>query len=387
MAKRRLTKQQKWRIQKVQDDRSKRSVSQQQATQQLLTSGKLGSDERGLVISHYGQQLDILPLQRHPTHHQSTDLSHLPKPGRPATNNTQENQSNDSNQNKDYQKSEVHRCYVRANIGALVTGDRVVWRAGADRAGVIVAREERHSLLSRPDKFGQLKPVASNIDQILIVIAPEPEPFANLINRYLVAAEAVGIAPCIILNKKDLITSSNRRHFKAMRELYEELGYRWIEVSAQSKPKLQPLLDRLDQRTSIFVGQSGVGKSSLINALLPQENLKVGSLSDQKRKGTHTTSAARLYAIPTGGGLIDSPGIREFGLWHMDEPTLAQGFVDFRPYLGHCRFRDCQHRKEPGCAILAAVEEGNIRKERLDSYCHIRDSLADQQVFEDDRDS
>jgi ribosome biogenesis GTPase len=347
MTKRRLTKQQKWRIEKVQQERTKRSVRSQLQTRQSLLSGDLGNDEPGLVIAHYGQQLDVQPLHR-------------------------ENAA----------QSAIHRCYVRANIGALVTGDKVVWRAGADNTGVIVARESRYSVLKRPDKFGQLKPVAANIDQILIIIAPEPQPFANLINRYLVAAEAVNIKPSLILNKKDLINDANKQETEFLRDMYQQLGYCWIEVSSELKCGLLPLAELLAKRTSILVGQSGVGKSSLVNVLLPGENLKVGALSTLGRKGIHTTTAAKLYNIPTGGALIDSPGIREFGLWHIDEQSLAEGFIEFRPFLGQCRFRDCQHRSEPDCALISAVKQGKIRKERMASFIHIRDSLNDQQIFD-----
>jgi len=346
MAKRRLTKQQQWRIQKVQDERSKRTSRNSDLSQQAITSGELGGDEPGLVISHFGQQMDVQPLQRNAT-----------------------------------ENCKIHRCYARANIGALVTGDQIVWRAGTDQSGVIVARKDRHSLLTRPDKFGQLKPVAANIDQILIVIAPEPAPFGNLIDRYLVAAETVAIKPCIILNKSDLLNSANQAHIQSLRNIYLKLNYPWLEISSTSMLGLQPLQALLEQRTSIFAGQSGVGKSSIVGSLLPGVKTQVGSLSASARKGTHTTSAARLYSLANGGAIIDSPGIREFGLWHIDEATLTEGFIEFRPYLGQCRFRDCQHKKEPGCAILAAVNEGDIAKQRFESFLHIRASLSDQQVF------
>jgi ribosome biogenesis GTPase len=127
----------------------------------------------------------------------------------------------------------------------------------------------------------------------------------------------------------------------------------------------------------VFVGQSGVGKSSLINVLLPGVDLKVGELSEQTRKGKHTTTTARLFHFPKGGDLIDSPGIREFALWHLEPERLLDGFVEFRPYLGHCRFRDCKHEHEPGCAILEAIESGKISASRMESYQRILQSLQE----------
>ncbi|WP_020407571.1 small ribosomal subunit biogenesis GTPase RsgA [Hahella ganghwensis] len=344
MGKRRLTKQQKWRIKKIQDERARRAERKESEAVEQLDAGDLSAEQKGLVIAHYGQQLDVEALDG--------DL-----------------------------KGQLHRCYVRANIDSLVTGDIVTWRAGSDNSGIIVARGDRHTALKRPDKFGQLKPIAANIDQILIVIAPEPEAHANLIDRYLVAAEAVEIPPKIIMNKKDLINDENQARITHLQSLYTKLGYDWIEVSSKSREGLAPLVKLLSNRTSIFVGQSGVGKSSLIQMLLPEENIRVGELSEGVRKGTHTTTTAKLFHMPTGGDLVDSPGIREFGLWHMDELTLAQGFVEFRPFLGACKFRDCKHQGEPGCALQSALEQGEIESSRMESFQRIRDSLDDQTII------
>ncbi len=273
------------------------------------------------------------------------------------------------------------RCHLRANLEGLVTGDRVVWRAAEDAEGnvsegVVVARSERQNVLERPDARGQLKPVAANIDQILIVFAAEPAPHPNLIDRYLVAAEATGIAPVLVLNKIDLLPDSGGE-LRALLARYEALGYPVVTSTTAGEAGLDALLDRLSGRTSVFVGQSGVGKSSLIDRLLPDESLRIGALSKDSRKGTHTTTTARLYRLPTADDaeLIDSPGIREFGLVHLDERQVAEGFIEFRDFLGRCRFRDCSHRHEPGCALLEAVERGDIHPQRFASYRHIVDSL------------
>ncbi|MFG6139136.1 MULTISPECIES: small ribosomal subunit biogenesis GTPase RsgA [unclassified Halomonas] len=343
MSKRKLTRQQRWRIEKIQAERAKRAEKRGQQDADKLDAGEYGAEQPGRVIAHFGRTLDVRPEGD----------------GDPV------------------------RCHLRANLEGLVTGDRVIWRAGEDGSGVVVARGERASVLERPDPRGQLKPVAANIDQILIVFAVEPEPHANLIDRYLVAAEATGIAPVLVLNKADLLPE-NGGELGALLERYAALGYPVVTTTTARDGGLDALHRRLAGRTSVFVGQSGVGKSSLIDRLLPDEELRIGALSEDSRKGRHTTTTARLYRFAPGerdadgaGELIDSPGIREFGLIHLDEAQVAEGFIEFREHLGRCRFRDCRHRKEPGCALLAAVESGEIHADRFASYRRIVDSLEE----------
>ena len=337
MSKRKLTRRQSWRIEKIQDERKARARKKEQQIEKELESSELGPEQTGLIIAHYGSQLDIEPVG---------------KPG------------------------ELWRCHMRANLPALVTGDQVIWRPGKDRSGVVVALEERESLLSRPDMHGRLKPVAANIDYIVLVIAPVPVPHANLIDRYLVAAETVGIEPVILLNKTDLLTDSKEHQaLQTMLESYRNIGYKVLRASTRSEDGLVALKTLLNEHTSVFVGQSGVGKSSLVNVLLPGVDIKVGALSEATGKGTHTTTAAKLFHFPAGGTLIDSPGIREFGLWHMEPYQVLEGFKEFRPFLGYCKFRDCNHEKEPGCALREALEKGEISQTRMNSYRHILNSL------------
>lgn len=336
MAKRKLNRRQNWRIQKIQDERTERANKRADQIDQQINEGELGPEQTGLVIAHYGQQVDI--------------------------------------EKKEGTERSIHRCHLRANLGTLVTGDQVIWREG-NPTGVVVASSPRQSELSRPDQHGNLRPIAANIDYIVIVVALEPEPHANLINRYLVAAEAVNIEPLILLNKVDLLDQAGRDRMQQLLAIYPKIGYKVLEASTINQDGLSEFKAILKDRTSVFVGQSGVGKSSLINALLPGVDIKVGALSQARAKGTHTTTTAKLFHFPEGGDLIDSPGIREFGLWHMSREQVADGFIEFRPHLNHCKFRDCKHEGEPGCRLQAAIDDGTISAERISSYISIAKSL------------
>ena len=340
MSKRKLNRRQSWRVDKIQAERIERAGKKDHSIDAKLSSGELGPEEEGLIVSHFGSQVDVEVLEGE-------------------------------------SKGTICRCHIRANLGALVTGDRVIWRKG-EPYGVIVATLPRHTLLSRPNNRGELKPVAANIDYIVITIAPEPTPFANLIDRYLVAAEAIGIEPVILLNKTDLLSDLERRaELDQMLESYQRIGYQVLHASTRSEDGLSELKAQLDLRTSVFVGQSGVGKSSLINVLLPGVDIRVGALSEARQKGVHTTTTARIYHFPDGGDLIDSPGIREFGLWHIEPQQLLEGFIEFRPFLGYCRFRDCSHQHEPNCALLQALDEGKIEPRRMASYRLIQRTLEE----------
>ena len=183
------------------------------------------------------------------------------------------------------------------------------------------------------------------------------------------------------MNKCDLIDESNKEELENLLSTYVDLGYRVIRTSTKDAEGMSQLYDFLQDRISVFVGQSGVGKSSLIGTLLPDIEISVGELSQKRKKGTHTTTTARLFHMPSGGDLIDSPGIREFGLWHISEDELLEGFTEFRPHLGYCKFRDCSHEQEPGCAIREALEKGEITPHRFESYLRIRQSIRDNDAF------
>lgn len=262
---------------------------------------------------------------------------------------------------------EIVRCHIRANVAGIATGDQVSC-CQTGNATVITAVHDRRSEIVRPDKRGSLRTIAANVDVVGVVVAPVPELHANLLDRYLVAAQACGVRPIIICNKTDLFATTDENPAAEQLALYRELGYELHFVSARGGTGIASLAESLRNITTIFTGQSGVGKSSLINALCPASMHTVGKLSDAKAKGIHTTTAARLCHLPQGGIVIDSPGIREFGLWHLNRRQVDAGFIEFRPLLGHCKFRDCSHRHEPGCAILEAVAQGRITEQRLESY-------------------
>ncbi|TLX55266.1 ribosome biogenesis GTPase RsgA [Stutzerimonas nosocomialis] len=340
MAKRHLSRRQSWRIEKIQEERAARAARRESKALEELEGGDLGPEQTGLVIAHFGVQVEVEA--------QDGELA-----------------------------GSVFRCHLRANLPALVTGDRVVWRAGNQGIGVIVAQLPRDTELCRPDSRGQLKPVAANVDLIVIVFAPLPEPHANLIDRYLIAAEHAGIQPLLLLNKADLVDAQNQAPLEALLGVYRTLGYPLLEVSARQGLGMDQLRERLNGQVSVFVGQSGVGKSSLVNTLLPGVDTRVGPLSELTGKGTHTTTTARLFHFPGGGELIDSPGIREFGLGHVSRDDVEAGFIEFRELLGHCRFRDCKHDREPGCALLKALEDGRIQPQRMASYRHILSTLPE----------
>ncbi|MCL9783841.1 small ribosomal subunit biogenesis GTPase RsgA [Vibrio sp. S4M6] len=285
---------------------------------------------------------------------------------------------------EDIESGEIHRCNLRRGIETLVSGDKVIWRPGVEQmagiSGVVEAVEPRTSVLTRPDYYDGLKPVAANIDQMIIVASVLPELSLNIIDRYLVAAETLSISPLIVLNKIDLLDQEQLDFFQDYLSIYQHIGYQVLFVSKETGEGIERLESHLTNKVNIFVGQSGVGKSSLVNALMPGLNIEEGEVSENSGLGQHTTTAARLYHIPTGGDLIDSPGVREFGLWHLSPEEVTKAFIEFQPYIGGCKFRDCKHSDDPGCQIRQAVEEDKISETRYDNYHRIIESMSENKA-------
>lgn len=274
----------------------------------------------------------------------------------------------------------VHRCNLRRAVKSLVTGDKVVWRAGNEAhhgiSGVIEAVHPRTTVLTRPDYYDGIKPIAANIDHIIIVSSIAPEFSRNIIDRYLVACEDIGIKPIIVLNKSDLLDEGSRKYVDHELQNYRDIGYE-VLYSSMHGDGLNDLKSVMKDKINIFVGQSGVGKTSLVNILLPEVHGETREISENSGLGKHTTTTARLYHFEDGGDLIDSPGIREFSLWHLHQDRIAWCFNEFRDFLGNCRFRDCKHKQDPGCALVEAVENGHISQARYKSFLRILETMDD----------
>ncbi|HAT8967428.1 TPA: small ribosomal subunit biogenesis GTPase RsgA [Legionella pneumophila subsp. pneumophila] len=258
------------------------------------------------------------------------------------------------------------RCSIRPNLDTLVAGDRVIWQIEGEKQGVVVSIYPRGSLLARPGQKGLKKPVAANITQLVVVIAPKPEISWPLLDSYLIMAEILQLHVVIVLNKIDLPCQTLQQRLMTD---YQLLNYPVIMASNQIPDTIVPLKQALNNQISVFVGQSGVGKSSLISSLLPhEENIAIDKISMVSELGKHTTRNSRYYHLPSGGALIDSPGVREFSLWDIDCSMIAQGYKEFKPYLSQCKFRNCTHIDTPQCAIIDALNKGKISTQRYENF-------------------
>lgn len=299
--------------------------TEKRAKQQTYVHEKLdGTERHGLILSHFGATVDLEDVDGH-----------------------------------------LYHAHLRRNAEPCITGDKVLWRLEKDNTAVVVSVLPRQSLLARPEKMNKMKLIAANVDVMVIVMAPYPLFSESLIDRYIVAAELLHLKPILLLNKVDLLSREalvETEHYLAM---YEPMGYPILYSSVCTEDGLQALSDALVGKTSVLVGVSGVGKSSIIAALTGLQDIKIG---DAGHTSKHTTTSTRLYHLPEGGDLIDSPGVREFALWHLAPEELLKGFVELHPFIGECKFRNCQHKNEPGCALLQAVAENKVNPHRWESY-------------------
>jgi ribosome biogenesis GTPase len=268
----------------------------------------------------------------------------------------------------------------RPDTRKLATGDVVhLERDGRDLTWAIAGIEPRSTQLVRRAPGGGVgeRTVAANIDQVLVVFAAaKPEPHLRMVDRFLVIAEANDLSARIVINKIDLV--SEEQAHETFRD-YVTAGYPLHFTSAKQAIGLDALRDALAGTTTALSGPSGVGKSSLLNAIYPGLNLRVGEISESVNKGRHTTVGALAHPLPGGGFVVDTPGLREIGVWGLSPDILANCFPEFREPMTGCRFGDCAHLAEPGCAVRDAVEAGTISRARYESYAKLHEELAESE--------
>jgi ribosome biogenesis GTPase len=263
-------------------------------------------------------------------------------------------------------------CQTRRRLDTVAVGDKVLWSTSAPGQGRIEEILPRCSLLARPSGNGKVRPVAANIDTVFIVFAVEPACDFLLIDQYLAVCENKNIDAALVFNKIDLIQSESIE-----KELltYQNLGYSQYRVSVKTACGLDELKLALKDKVSILAGQSGVGKSSITNAIIPDKTLKTNTISATTKHGRHTTTAATLYHINEGGDLIDSPGVAIFGLADLTGQQLAFGYREFQPLLNNCQFNDCRHLNDKGCVVRLSAEQGGISMTRYQRFLKLREKM------------
>jgi len=269
-------------------------------------------------------------------------------------------------------ENKILLCQTRRKLDTVAVGDQVMVTQSSVDQGRIEEILPRRSLLQRPSRNKKTRPVAANIDKIYVVFATEPHCDFLLIDQYLAICENKNIDAVLVLNKVDL---TNIKNLEVELQQYQDLGYEMHKVSAIENIGITELKAALNNQISIFAGQSGVGKSSLTNALIPDKQLKTNTVSEITKHGRHTTTAATLYHLPEGGDLIDSPGVAIFGLADMTEQQLAWGYREFQPLLEECKFSNCRHLKDKGCAVRAAAESGKIPLQRYQRFLKLTQKM------------
>ena len=316
-----LTRKQKWRIDKVQSEKIARAGKAASKVESQLDKDEI--EHSGKVITRYGQRQLV-----------------------------------------ENEQGRVFQSVSRQNIGLSVAGDRVLFQKTKHDEAIVTAIYPRDSELKRQGKL-----IAANIDQLWLVVALEPHYEFELIDRYLIMAENSKLPIGIIVNKIEL--SSNESSTNKDFTHYKSLGYDVHFVSVKNQTNLDTFKEKLVNKSHIFLGQSGVGKSSLINSLIPDLELRVSEISNKSKLGKHTTTNTTIYHIPSGGDLIDSPGVREFQLENLTELEIKSGFKEFKALSSECRFRDCRHINEPNCAVKDSLDQGKISNNRYQSYLNI----------------
>lgn len=286
---------------------------------------------------------------------------------------------------EDYQESDPVALGDRVSIERLALDADTV-------GGVIVAIHERERVLSRVAPHSAVgtsaereQVIIANPDQAVFVFAAaHPSPHTRMLDRFLVAAEKAAIpAICICVNKIDLVQANPKEHdhIRATFGVYEQIGYPVLYVSAQQGAGITPLREQLTGRVSVFTGPSGVGKTSLLNAIEPDLGRRVNAVSEATTKGRHTTRYSELIPLANGGWIADTPGIRAIAPWDVEPDELDGYFIEIAAHVADCKFQDCTHTHEPGCAVRAAVDRGQISEARYESYLRLRDELDDQYVY------
>ncbi len=265
-------------------------------------------------------------------------------------------------------RDNLHRCVALKKLSLVVTGDMVDWHREKTGDSKVTRVHTRTTLLQRPDRRGKLKPVAANLTRLVIVSAIKPGVETLLIDQYAAAAELGGIEPVIVINKSDLLDAQARQTLERTLDVYRAIGLTAQFISCETDSDLQPLRDILSGQISILVGQSGVGKSSIVQKLFPDLDIQIGALSEASGSGAHTTTVTSWYNLPSGGALIDSPGVRQFSLENLTQPDLANGFREISQTSTACKFNNCTHLHEPDCAVQDAVANGDISQQRFDNY-------------------
>lgn len=280
------------------------------------------------------------------------------------------------------QYGELLLCDWRQNMGALCVGDRVLLTLEAE-TGMVEALLPRKNMIEKYNSYKGMRPLAANIDLLLVVVTVEPLLQTSLLDRYLVAATALGLETLIFFNKCDVLATvdaNTKQSIDNYQQIYQSIAdCQWLNGSAKKGLGLTEIKQQLADKITVITGQSGVGKSSLINALIPDLNIQTMTISEISKLGRHSTTNSTLYHLEKIGGLIDTPGVRSFETSYFDKSAIEAGFREIAPFLGGCHFSDCSHTHEKNCSIISALENKEISQLRYDSFIQMLSELDKNQ--------